>query len=233
MSAPGAADPGGPGRTVTSEQIRRWGPTWSRRVGWFLDHVWWSTEVVGAEHLPATGRVLVAPNHTGIVDGPVVHGALPRGSHFLVKEEFFTSRLGFLMRWAGQIPVDRSHGGPALTTACAMLEEERVVGVFPEGTRGRGDVAQARAGVAWLAVKTGAPVVPCAVLGTRPLGRPRGWVPPPRSRLHVELGPPIEVAAGGGRREIAEVMARVQSAMVELLDRAQERTGVRLPDDAA
>ncbi|PWD49662.1 1-acyl-sn-glycerol-3-phosphate acyltransferase [Serinibacter arcticus] len=220
----------GPGRTVTAEQIRRWGPTWSRRVGAFLDHVWWSTDVVGAEHVPATGRVLIAPNHTGVVDGPVVHGAIPRESHFLVKQEFFTSRLGFLMDWAGQIPVDRSHGGPALTVARTLLEEERCVGVFPEGTRGRGDVSAARAGTAWLAVRTGAPVVPCAVLGTRPSGRPRGYVPPPRARLHVEFGEPVEVPAGGGRREVAAAMEAVQRAMVELLARAQERTGHRLPE---
>ena len=210
--------------------IRRWGPTWSRRVGWFLDHVYWNTEVVGADNVPATGRVLIAPNHTGAIDGPVVHGAIPRGSHFLVKQEFFTSRLGFLMRWAGQIPVDRSHGKPALVTAQALLEEERCIGVFPEGTRGRGDVAAARMGIAWLAVATGAPVVPCVVLGTRPPGESRGFIPRPRARLHVEFGQPIAIAQGSGRRAIAEAMGLIQTGMVELLQDAQARTGLTLPD---
>ena len=223
-------EPNGPGASVTQEQIRRWGPTWSRRVGWMLAHAWWNTEVVGAEHIPAAGRVLVAPNHSGAIDGPLVHGAIPRGSHFLVKQEFFTSRLGFLMDLSGQIPVDRSNGGPALNVARTLLEEERCVGVFPEGTRGRGDVARARAGIAWLAVHTGAPVVPCAVLGTRPPGRSRGFIPPPRSRLYVEFGEPLEFSAGGGRREIAGAMSRIQEAMVGLLDRAQQRTGLALPD---
>lgn len=220
----------GPGALVTPGSIRRWGPRWSRPVGWFLAHVWWRTTVVGAEHVPRAGRVLIAPNHTGIIDGPLAHGAVPRGSHFLVKEEFFTSRLGFLMRWSGQIPVDRSNGRPALETARELLTEDRVVGVFPEGTRGRGDVAAARAGVAWLAVHTGAPVVPCAILGTRPPGAPRGWVPRPRTRLYVEFGEPIAVAQGGGRREIAQTMVLVQQAMVALLEGAQERSGLRLPD---
>jgi 1-acyl-sn-glycerol-3-phosphate acyltransferase len=218
------------GSLVTADVLRRGGPSWSRHVGRFLDHVWWSTDVVGAEHVPATGRVLIAPNHTGVIDGPLVHGAVPRTSHFLVKQEFFTSRLGFLMDWAGQIPVDRSGGGPALAVARTLLEEDRCVGVFPEGTRGRGDVQAARAGIAWLAVHTGAPIVPCAVLGTRPAGRPRGWVPPPRARLHVEFGQPIPVAAGGGRREIATTMATLQRAMQDLLERAQDRTAVRLPN---
>ncbi|WP_454294851.1 lysophospholipid acyltransferase family protein [Salana multivorans] len=228
--APRGSDRRGPGASVTAQDIYRWGPSWSRHVGWFLDHVWWSSTVVGAENVPQTGRVLVAPNHTGVIDGPVAHGALPRGSHFLVKEEFFTSRLGFLMRWSGQIPVDRRNGRPALEVARTLLEEDRCVGVFPEGTRGRGDVTATRAGVAWLAVRTGSPVVPCAILGTRPPGAKRGYVPGPRSRLWVQLGEPIPVAKGGGRTQIAEVMAQVQAAMVTLVADAQERSGLRLPD---
>ncbi len=63
-------------REVTASDIRRWGPVWSRRVGWFLDHVWWDTRVWGAEHVPAEGPVIVASNHIGVVDGPVLHGAI-------------------------------------------------------------------------------------------------------------------------------------------------------------
>ena len=210
--------------------IRRWGPTWSRRVGWFLDHVYWNTDVVGADNVPSHGRVLIAPNHAGAIDGPVVHGAIPRGSHFLVKQEFFSSRLGFLMRWAGQIPVDRSHGKPALVTAQALLEEELCIGVFPEGTRGRGDVTAARMGIAWLAVATGAPVVPCVVLGTRGPGQARNFIPGPRSKLHVEFGEPIAIERGSGRRVVADAMALVQAGMVDLLGSAQARTGLTLPD---
>lgn len=211
----------------------RGGPVWSRHVGAFLAHGYWNTRVVGADNVPRNGRVLIAPNHTGIIDGPLVHGVIPRGSHFLVKQEFFTSKLGFLMRWSGQIPVDRSNGKPALETAKHLLLEDRCVGVFPEGTRGRGDVAAARAGIAWLAVHTGTPVVPCAVLGTRPPGVKRGYVPPPRSRLYVQFGPalPMPLATGSGRREIATAMRSITAAMRELLDDAQERAGLTLPED--
>lgn len=215
---------------MTAQDIRRWGPVWSRRVGWFLAHVWWRTTVVGAEKVPATGRVLIAPNHTGAVDGPMVHGAIPRGSHFLIKQEIFASPVGFLMRWAGQIPVDRSNGREALETARVLLEEGRVVGVFPEGTRGRGDVAAARAGVAWLAVHTGTVVVPCVILGTRPPGTVPSHIPWPRTRLYVEFGEPVVVPRGEGRREVALAMRAVQDAMVELVASAQLRTGMRLPE---
>ena len=97
-------------------------------MGRLLDHVWWDTEVHGAQNVPADGPVIVASNHTGIVDGPVLHGALPRGSHFLVKQEFFDSRLGFLMTGAGQIPVDRSAGRAALEASGGIaLETVRAI----------------------------------------------------------------------------------------------------------
>src|SRR5690606_40520567 len=57
-----------PGQEIRPEHIKRWGPAWSRRVGWFLAKVVWRTTVIGAENVPRTGRVLLAANHTGIID---------------------------------------------------------------------------------------------------------------------------------------------------------------------
>ncbi|UNX56214.1 1-acyl-sn-glycerol-3-phosphate acyltransferase [Georgenia sp. TF02-10] len=238
---PGARQPARQGSTATRgqrvrpEDIYRWGPVWARQVGRFLDHVWWNTTVHGAEKVPATGPVIIASNHVGIVDGPVVFGALPRGSHFLTKQEFFDSRIGFLMTWAGQIPVDRSSGRAALAVGKALLAEGRVVGIFPEGTRGRGDVSSVRAGVAWLAVNSGAPVVPAACLGTRLPGDSRGKVPRPRSRLHVVFGDPIalDLAPGTSRRDrMAQAMARIGAGLAAHVDHATALTGVPLPDSA-
>jgi 1-acyl-sn-glycerol-3-phosphate acyltransferase len=223
------------GQAVRPEDIYRWGPVWSRRVGWVLDHLWWNTTVLGAENVPAEGPVIIASNHTGIVDGPLLHGALPRGSHVLVKQEFFDSKIGFLMTWAGQIPVDRTSGRAALAVGKAMLDEGRVVGIFPEGTRGRGDASEVRAGVAWLAVNTGAPIVPAACLGTRRTGDPRGYVPPPRAKLHVAFGEPIRLnfPEGTSRREkMAHAMSAIGAGLQAHVDQAQQVTGVRLPKSA-
>jgi 1-acyl-sn-glycerol-3-phosphate acyltransferase len=222
-----------PGRDVRPEHIRRWGPLWSRRVGQVLAHGVWNTRILGAEHVPATGRVLLASNHTGIIDGPLLHGCVPRSSHFIIKEEIFSGVLGVLMRGAGQIPVDRTSGRAALTTALALLEEERLVGVFPEGTRGRGDVSSAKAGIAWLALRSGAPVVPVAVLGTRRQGQARGHVPGFRSKLAVVYGAPFQAAPPGartGRAALAAAMERVQEEMIRHVDAAIERTGIDLPE---
>lgn len=223
-----------PGQKVRPEDIRRWGPRWSRQVGRILAFGIWNTKVIGAQNLPTSGRVIVAANHTGIIDGPLLHGALPRGSHFIIKEEAFTGFIGVLMRGAGQIPVDRRSGRAALVTALALLNEDRLVGVFPEGTRGRGDVSDAKAGVAWLAVRSGAPVVPVAILGTRRRGDKRSYIPGLRRRLYVYVGEPFHPADPDlkGRAAIDSAMQQVQHHLSGHVEHAIAASGIDLPDDA-
>ncbi|HIZ37268.1 MAG TPA: 1-acyl-sn-glycerol-3-phosphate acyltransferase [Candidatus Ruania gallistercoris] len=234
MTAPDAKP--SPGQTITPEQIRRWGPTWSRRVGWFLAHGVWNTRVIGGKNVPRTGRLLIAANHTGIIDGPLLHGVIPRESHIIIKEEMFSGFIGFLMRGAGQIPVDRRNGRAALQTALALLNEDRLVGVFPEGSRGRGDVKQTKAGIAWLAVRSGAPVLPAAILGTRPTGKKPGHIPGPRARLTVVFGQPfaaVDAGAGIGRAAVSEAMGRIQTQLSEHVNGAAAEYGIPLPDSTA
>lgn len=229
---PGTA-PRTPGQAIKPEHIKRWGPIWSRRVGWFLARVVWNTKIIGAQHVPPAGRVLLAANHTGIIDGPLLHGCIPRPSHFIIKEEAFYGLIGFLMRNAGQIPVDRGSGRAALTTALALLNEDRLVAVFPEGTRGRGDVSSAKAGIAWLATRSGAPVIPVAILGTRRKGHKRGHIPGLRARLYVVFGEPFQPVppdAPTGRAALTAATERVQQEMSDHVKAAIERTGVDLPD---
>ena len=232
--SPKAAAPAG--QKFRPEDVVRWGPIWGRRVGQVLDHVVWSTTVIGRGNVPRTGPVILAANHTGVIDGPVLHGASPRGSHIIVKQEMFSGFLGHVLTYSGQIPVDRRSGRAALQAALALLEEGRVVGIFPEGTRGSGKVATAQAGIAWLAVRSGAPVVPVAILGTRPTGAGVGHVPTFRSRLHVVFGRPFQAApedAGTGREALAAAMETIQAGLAEHVRAATEVTGVDLPDDAA
>lgn len=222
------------GQRVKPDDILRWGPVWSRRVGAALAHGWWDTTVYGSSFVPQEGRVIVASNHTGIVDGPLLHGVIPRSSHILVKQEFFDSPIGFLMTWAGQIPVDRRAGRAALQVGKALLEEERLVGIFPEGTRGSGNVSKVHAGVAWLATQTGAPIVPAAVLGTRPPGTPKNYISPPRSRLAVLFGPPTHVhipEGTTGRKAISLAMDQIGSLLADHVAKAVDFTGMPLPVD--
>lgn len=210
------------------------GPVWSRQVGRFLAQAVWRTDVVGAEHVPATGPVLLAANHVGLLDGPLLLGTAPRPLHILVKDSMFTGPVGWVLRRAGQIPVDRESGRAALVTALEVLRRGDAVGMFPEGHRGRGDVQDARHGVAWLALQSGAPVVPVAILGTRRAGQGSNHLPRPRTRLHVELGAPVVVGRApgtSGRQALADAGAAVQAALAAHVAGAAARTGLTLPDD--
>ena len=211
------------------------GPRWSRWIGRFLARVVWNTKVTGAEHVPASGPVLLAANHTGILDGPLLHGVVPRPSHVLVKEEMFWGPVGWVLRAAGQIPVQRDDGGrSALTAALGVLKRDGLVGVFPEGNRGRGNATSARAGIAWLALNGHASVVPVAVLGTRRTGESVNKVPGLRRRLAIEFGAPllVERAPGtSGKAAIEEANEAIRIALAQLIDVASARSGIPLPTD--
>lgn len=212
-----------------------WGPRWSRWVGWFLARVVWGTRVTGRHHVPAEGPVLLAANHTGVVDGPLLLGVAPRGAHILVKEEMFVGPVGWVLRLAGQIPVDRDGGRTALSTALGVLRRGGVVGVFPEGSRGRGDASDARAGITWLALNGKAPVVPVAVLGTRRTGEGVNHLPGLRRRIVVAFGEPVvlERPAGvSGREATAAANVRLRDALALHVAATVTATGIGLPTDA-
>jgi 1-acyl-sn-glycerol-3-phosphate acyltransferase len=221
---------------VTAQRQAGWvpspaGPAWSRWVGRFLARVVWNATVVGTGRVP-DGPVVIAANHQTLIDGPVLIGVAPRALHIIGKEELFRGPLGTVLRLAGQIPVDRAHGRAALVSSLGVLRRGGVIGIFPEGTRGSGAVSEVRAGAAWLAVHGAAPLVPAVILGTRRTGESLGHIPGVRRRLYVEFGEPLAPAGDGAVRErIAATSERLRLAMVDLVDGAQVRSGIRLPDE--
>lgn len=210
-------------------------PRWARPIGRFLVHGVWRTQVTGAEHVPADGPVVVVANHTGLMDGPLLVGAVPRGTAVLVRRGFFVGPLGWLLRASGQIPVDDADGGrSALAAARKHLRAGGLVAVFPEGSRGKGDAADARAGAAWLALNAGAVVVPAAVLGTRRTGESVHRPPGLRRRLAIEFGEPlrIERADGvSGREALVAANEQIRLALAAVVAAAVARSGIALPTD--
>ncbi|WP_460064050.1 lysophospholipid acyltransferase family protein [Streptomyces sp. YKOK-I1] len=201
-----------------------------RRIGVGLMYGLWRPRVLGAWKVPASGPVIFAPNHSHNLDGPMVIGVAPRASHFLVKKEAFVGPVGSFMVHTGQIAVDRaSTDRTAIARALGVLENGGVLGIFPEGTRGEGDFASLRAGLAYFAVRSGAPIVPVAVLGSSERrGRLVKGLPPLRSRVDVVFGDPFEAGDGSGRRTrkaLDEATERIQKNLAAHLDHARRLTG--------
>ena len=177
------------------------------------------------ERIPARGAVVVVANHSAFVDGPLLFGLLGRRAVFWVKQEMFTGVAGWGLRRIGQLPVRR--GSPdrrPLTAALEVLRGGGVVGVFPEGTRGSGEVAAAEHGAAWLARTSGATVLPVVARGTRrPEESRRRW----RPRVDVVVGEPLTIPAGGGRAGLAaatETLRTELAGMVRELDELRSKT---------
>ncbi|WP_190129468.1 lysophospholipid acyltransferase family protein [Streptomyces mashuensis] len=190
----------------------------------------WRPRVLGAWRVPAVGPVILAVNHSSNLDGPMVMGTAPRPAHFLIKKEAFTGPLGPFLRGIGQLPVDRSSTDrTAVTGALDVLARGGVLGIFPEGTRGEGDFASLRAGLAYFALRSGAPVVPVAVLGST--GRRSRLLPgvsPLRSRVDVVYGEPFRAGDGSGRRTrtaLDEATTGIQRHLAAHLADAKRQTG--------
>lgn len=215
--------------------VPRTPPPWARSIGRFLAHGVWNTDVRGAEHVPTSGPVVVVANHIGLMDGPVLVGAMPRPTAVLVRSGMFVGPLGWLLHRSGQIPVHDADGGrSALVAARAALREGGVVAVFPEGSRGKGDAADARAGAAWLARSANAVVVPTAVLGTRRTGESVHRPPGLRRKLVVEFGAATVLAppAGASGREALEAAnTQIRAALAAVVAHAVARSGIALPSD--
>ncbi|HLS03373.1 MAG TPA: lysophospholipid acyltransferase family protein [Actinomycetales bacterium] len=199
-----------------------------------MARVIWDTNVAGRVRVPRRGPIVLVANHIGVLDGPLLLGVFPRPVHFLVKEEMFSGPIGWLLKKAGQISVDRSGGRAALAAGLGVLKRGGVVGVFPEGVRGTGTVAAARAGAAWLAVQGNATVIPVAILGTRRTGESVGHVPRVRRRFAMIIGHPIAMPAAVGtskREAVALASVAVQNGLARHVARAVEATGYQLPQD--
>jgi 1-acyl-sn-glycerol-3-phosphate acyltransferase len=195
----------------------------------------YSARVAGAPNLPATGSVVIAANHTGYLDGALVLAMCPRPSHFLVLAKTFKGFVGRVLRWSGQIPIDQGRGDRrALTQALEVLGRGGVVGIFPEGGRGRGDLASAGKGVAWLALQSGAAVVPTACLGTRRTGDLAASWPRLRTRLVVDFGPPVTLDLPDGlpgRARLELATEQIRTALVAHIAASATRHGIPLPTD--
>ncbi len=179
-----------------------------RRTGIVVNTVLYRLRLWHGDRMPASGPVVLVANHQHLLDGAVLFGCLPRRVAFLIKAEVVKGPLGWLLTSVGQYAVVR--GTPdrePLMRAMAQLRAGGVIGIFPEGTRGTGNVDAVFNGAGWLAARTDATVVPVAIRGTaRPAGSRRRL----RPVVTVLVGQPFRVPGGGGRTIVAQATETIR-----------------------
>jgi 1-acyl-sn-glycerol-3-phosphate acyltransferase len=189
---------------------------------------WFRVRVSGAEHIPARGGVIVAPNHKNFLDPFFIGIVARRHVRFMAKVELFKGPLAWLFPRLGAFPIRRGQSDTeAFDTAAAILRAGGLVVVFPEGTRvEEADALGApRHGAGRLAIETGVPIIPAALTGTSYLWR--GALPKLR-RVQIAFLPAVEPAApAAGRDPAAELIDdRVWPAVQEEYGRLSARPGL-------
>jgi len=198
----------------------------SRWVTMLLFRTVWRPVIEGREHIPATGPLIVASNHLSFIDSIVIPVTVPRKVVFLAKAEYWEGRspatwprrLFFAAFEA--VPVQREQQQDAqasLDLARGVVERGDAFGIYPEGTRSRdGRLYRGRTGVGWLALATGARVVPVGVVGTDRVQPVGARVPRVHRGVAIRFGEPVDPAdyahlpPGRARREITDaVMDRI------------------------
>lgn len=155
--------------------------------------------VTGQENIPQAGGVIIAANHLSLWDPPFLATFVPRPIHYMAKEELFAiPGLGWIIRRLNAFPVRRGAADrTAIRTAIAILEGGECLGLFPEGTRSKdGSLGPAEQGVALIAAKAGAIIVPAAIIGTN-----KGfgdWCLP---RFELRFGSPVVLPKGKADKE--------------------------------
>lgn len=185
------------------------------------------------ERVPSSGPVLLAGNHRGFLDAPLVIAFVPRQASFLAKSELFSGPATRLLMSLGQIPVDR--GRPdreALRRAIRVLREGGVLGMFPEGARGTGALQTVQHGIAYIALRVpGVPIVPVACLGTE-RAMPKGTrFPRWGSRVDVVFGQPFTIAVPPNPRVRSAVATAAEEIRLALAAHVAHAEATRAAED--
>ena len=186
----------------------------------------------GIENVPAEGPAILASNHLSYADWLFMPLTLTRRVTFVAKAEYFTTPgvKGWFQKkffsGAGQVPIDRSGANAAegaMKSAMKILESGELFGIYPEGTRSHdGRLYRGKTGVARLALETGAPVVPCAVVGTDVVA-PTGKVFGHWTRPAVRFGPPLDFSRYEGMENDRYILRAItDEIMYEVMRLSQQ-----------
>ena len=197
--------------------------------------------VSGRQHIPRSGGAVLASNHLSMCDSLFLPVMTRRRVTFLAKQEYFTGRgpkgraKAAFVRWTGLIPIDRDNSdaaAAALAAGARAVRDGRLVCVYPEGTRSPdGRLYRGKTGAARIALDTGAPIIPVAMVGTDAV-QPIGKVMPSLARVEIRLGAPLLPPPAA--TDPAELAAQARTLTEQVMDALAALTGQQRADvDAA
>ena len=199
----------------------------AKAIGGPVFRWWFHLEVRGTELMPSEGPVILCMNHESMLDIPLIVIASPRPVAFMAKRELFASRIGArFFHELGGFSVDRdAFDLPAVAISREVIGRGEVLGMYPEGTRVAGKLLPFLLGAAWLALGTGAPLMPAAIEGTgAAMPKEERRLVPRRVPVRISFGDPIPVAAvedpAGRRQKAIRLTEQLRSSVGALLGRS-------------
>jgi 1-acyl-sn-glycerol-3-phosphate acyltransferase len=174
-------------------------------------------KIIDMENIPKTGSLILCSNHNGEMDMFFIGYKMKRLIHYMAKEELFRNPLSSkFFKWLGAFPVKRGRADvEAIKTSLRLLENNEILGIFPEGTRMKkkaSNSVKVKPGIALLAQKSGAPIIPVAISGSYK----------PFSKIKVVFGKPFSIDLDKDKKytnsELVEVSENIMSKVYSLLE---------------
>jgi 1-acyl-sn-glycerol-3-phosphate acyltransferase len=217
------------------DKVQLWMYRFVRAIVVGFCRLFWRITVEGKANVPASGPFILSPVHRSNIDTPLVAAVTKRRLRYMGKQEMWKYKVSALFfTTMGGFPVNRGAADrEALRKCIEVIDGGEPLVVFPEGTRRSGPVVEDMfEGAAYVATKTGAPIVPVGIGGSEP-AMPKGakFIKP--VKVHMIIGPPIYPEQGekgkAPRRAVRELNERLRAELQRLFDEAQKKAGTPNP----
>lgn len=172
----------------------------------FLMRIIFWPRIIGKENIPKVGKCVLAGTHIFDFDPILIMTSTKRNVYFIAKKELHDGKFGFIFRWAGTIPVDRSKKNPnARIKAEEALNNGKIIGIFPEGTtiKKKGELLPFKYGAVSMAKKTNSKIVPFAIIGEYKLF----------SKIKIVFDKPIDIS----KLDLEEANQLLRNKIIDLI----------------